>query len=79
MNSRIPNLMFPRLPGRELAPGGQDVWSGSGCRGVLGLVPQPLCMKSKVSPEGQTGELDDTKWAGDRQGRRGDATNRDYR
>jgi len=38
-----PNLMFP-VSGRELAPGGRDIWSRSGCRGVTGLVPQPLCM-----------------------------------
>jgi len=36
-------------------------------------------MKSKVSPEGQTGELYDTNWGRDRQGRRGDGRNRDYR
>jgi len=35
--------MFP-VSGRELAPGGRDIWSRSGCRGVTGLVPQPLCM-----------------------------------
>lgn len=29
--------------GRELAP----AINGSGCRGVPGLVPQPLCMKFK--------------------------------
>jgi len=62
VNSRIPNLMFPRLPGRELAPGGRDIWSRSGCRGVSGLVPQPLCMKSKVSSEEQTGVNNDMDW-----------------
>ena len=33
--------------GRELAP----AIIGSGCRGVKGLVPQPLCMKFKSAPK----------------------------
>jgi len=40
---RYPNLMVP-VTGRELAPDSRDVWSQSGCRGVPGLVPQPLVM-----------------------------------
>jgi hypothetical protein len=31
-----------------------EVTFRSGCRGFLGLVPQPLCMKSKVCSEEQT-------------------------
>jgi hypothetical protein len=49
---RTPNLMFP-ADGRELTPGDRD-FSRSGCRGFSGLVPQPLCMKSKVCSEEQT-------------------------
>ena len=38
---RAPNLMFP-VSRRELTPVRSVL---SGCRGVVGLVPQPLCMK----------------------------------
>ena len=40
---RAPNLMFP-VSRRELTPVRNVL---SGCRGVTGLVPQPLCMKFK--------------------------------
>ena len=40
---RAPNLMFP-VSRRELTPVRSVL---SGCRGVVGLVPQPLCMKFK--------------------------------
>jgi len=43
---RTSNLMFP-VSGRELTPGDRNFFR-SGCRGFSGLVPQPLCMKSKV-------------------------------
>jgi len=47
-----PNLMFP-ASGRELTPGDRNCFR-SGCRGFAGLVPQPLCMKSKSALEEQT-------------------------
>ena len=40
------NLMFPDT-GRELTPDNAGM-AASGCRGFIGLVPQPLCMKFKV-------------------------------
>ena len=50
---RTPNLMFPLCRAR-VDTGRPEVSSRSGCRGFLGLVPQPLCMKSKVCSEEQT-------------------------
>ena len=42
---RTPNLMFPLCRVR-VDTGRPEVTFRSGCRGFLGLVPQPLCMKS---------------------------------
>jgi hypothetical protein len=41
-----PNLMFPVW--ERVDTGRQEVAFKSGCRGFSGLVPQPLCMKSKA-------------------------------
>jgi len=49
---RPPNLMFP-VSGQELTP--YSRFARAGCRGVTGLVPQPLCMKSRLARSGQTG------------------------
>src|SRR6202789_1934303 len=43
---RPPNLMFP-VSGQELTP--YSRFARAGCRGVTGLVPQPLCMKLRLA------------------------------
>jgi hypothetical protein len=48
-----PNLMFPLCRAR-VDTRRSKVALRSGCRGFLGLVPQPLCMKSKVCSKEQT-------------------------
>jgi hypothetical protein len=50
-----PNLMFPLFPRARVDTGRPKFDFRSGCRGFLGLVPQPLFMKSKVCSEEQTG------------------------
>jgi hypothetical protein len=54
---RTPNLMFPVFRAR-VDTGRPKVAFRSGCRGFVGLVPQPLCMKSKVCSEEQTCKRD---------------------
>jgi hypothetical protein len=48
--------MFPLCRAR-VDTGRPEVPFRSGCRGFLGLVPQPLCMKSKVCSEEQTSRI----------------------
>jgi hypothetical protein len=49
-----PESHVPRY-GRELTP--YSWFAQAGCRGVTGLVPQPLCMKSRLALWGQTGMI----------------------
>jgi len=50
-----PNLMFPVW--ERVDTGRQEVAFKSGCRGFSGLVPQPLCMKSKAHRLRGTGTM----------------------
>jgi len=51
--SCTPNLMFPDF--RERVDTGRPEFSfRSGCRGFIGLVPQPLCMKFRSAPKSKT-------------------------
>jgi len=46
----------PPFPRARVDTGRPRLALRSGCRGFVGLVPQPLCMKSKVCSEEQTGK-----------------------